>query len=152
MQKQGIHSIDVGCLQISLLHHPDAFPSLEQAFDPVQNASYGAAFLTDLHNKTSAWPKAVELYHSATPELGQDYGRKVYAVLPEEQRLAGAGPWDSLAAAWSATMTRSPVSGAFRASPARIIPLPSAAQGSIQVGRGLNFYRLSPVRLAYRFP
>src|ERR1700722_5971008 len=34
MQARGIRSIDVGCGQINLMYHPDAFPSLEAAFDP----------------------------------------------------------------------------------------------------------------------
>lgn len=153
MRQQGVRSIDVGCMQISLLHHPDAFASLEQAFDPTANASYGARFLDELHDKTNAWPRAVELYHSATPELGQDYGRKVYAALPEEQRLAGLDASDSLAAAWAGTMPRSPFSGAFRSSPARVIPLPLAAgQYGVGIGRGLASYRLAPVRLAFQAP
>ena len=39
---QGARSIDVGCMQVNLLHHADAFASLEQAFDPVANARYAA--------------------------------------------------------------------------------------------------------------
>ena len=33
-QTQGTRSIDTGCAQVNLLHHPAAFASLEQAFDP----------------------------------------------------------------------------------------------------------------------
>ena len=45
LQAQGVRSIDVGCLQINLRHHPEAFASLEEAFDPLANARYGARFL-----------------------------------------------------------------------------------------------------------
>jgi len=90
MQARGMRSIDVGCMQISLTHHPDAFRDLAQAFDPAANADYGARFLSQLHDRTGSWPEAVAQYHSATRELGQDYQRKVYAALPEEQRLAFA--------------------------------------------------------------
>ena len=31
----GERNIDVGCMQINLMHHPDAFASLEEAFEPV---------------------------------------------------------------------------------------------------------------------
>ena len=31
---RGARSIDVGCMQVNLIHHGDAFASLEQAFDP----------------------------------------------------------------------------------------------------------------------
>lgn len=155
MQKQGVRSIDVGCMQISLLHHPDAFGNLEQAFDPNANADYGARFLLQLHDKANSWPRAVELYHSATPDIGQEYGRRVYAALPEEEHMAGLNVSGSLASAWSATLAHSPYSSTFRPSPARIIALPTAGLGGIggtAPGRGLDSYRAAPVRLAFRSP
>src|SRR4029077_17539047 len=42
LSEAGTRSIDVGCFQISLLYHPAAFASLEQAFDPDANARYAA--------------------------------------------------------------------------------------------------------------
>jgi len=149
-RKQGVQSIDVGCMQISLLHHPDAFSSLEQAFDPTANASYGAQFLNELHDKTNAWPKAVELYHSATPELGQPYGRLVYAALPEEQRLAGDGLAAAWSPPWSTTSVRPGFMGAFQSSPARMIPMQTRGLAGAGAGRSLDAYRLAPVRLAFR--
>jgi hypothetical protein len=150
LRKQGVQSIDVGCMQISLLHHPNAFGSLEQAFDPAANADYGAQFLTELHGKTNDWQKAVELYHSATPELGQPYGRQVYAALPEEQRLAGVATLDSVFPPWFATGARPGFAGAFQPSPARIIPRQTTGLAGPGGGRGLDSYRLAPVRLAFR--
>jgi hypothetical protein len=38
MQGEGVRSIDIGCMQINLVHHPDAFGSLEAGFDPITNA------------------------------------------------------------------------------------------------------------------
>ena len=46
-----VRSIDVGCMQISLTYHPDAFSSMDQAFDPASNAEYGARFLSQLFEK-----------------------------------------------------------------------------------------------------
>ena len=43
LQAQGVQSIDVGCMQVNLMHHPRAFASLDQAFDPTTNARYTAA-------------------------------------------------------------------------------------------------------------
>jgi hypothetical protein len=40
LQAQGVHSIDVGCMQVNLMHHPDAFMSLDQAFDPTANTAF----------------------------------------------------------------------------------------------------------------
>src|SRR5690349_8668468 len=48
LQARGVRSIDVGCMQVNLRHHPNAFSSLEEGFDPVANARYAAGFLADL--------------------------------------------------------------------------------------------------------
>ena len=42
LRARGVKNIDVGCMQINLQHHADAFASLEEAFDPVANVAYGA--------------------------------------------------------------------------------------------------------------
>ena len=48
LQARGVSVIDVGCLQVNLHHHPRAFASLDEAFDPVANARYAGLFLTRL--------------------------------------------------------------------------------------------------------
>ncbi len=75
----GVRSIDAGCFQINLHHHPAAFADPEQAFDPTANARYAARFLTVLREKYGNWATAVEHYHSANPERGVPYGRMVIA-------------------------------------------------------------------------
>ena len=93
-RRAGVMSIDVGCLQINLLQHPDAFTSFEEAFDPAANATYGARFLGRLFGETSAWPKAIAAYHSRTPGLGAAYAQHVLALWspthPPEPRLTEA--------------------------------------------------------------
>lgn len=73
----GQDNVDVGCLQINLGHHPEAFISLEEAFDPLANAAYGAAFLRALFLETGSWPEAVGRYHSATPARNTRYRSRV---------------------------------------------------------------------------
>ena len=85
-QARGISSIDVGCMQINLLAHPNAFASLDAAFDPMTNASYAARFLTTLFRQTGTWVRATAYYHSATPERGEAYQKRVAAVWPDELR------------------------------------------------------------------
>jgi hypothetical protein len=80
LQARGVASIDVGCMQVNLLHHPNAFASLEEAFDPYANARYAARFLNELYARTTNWPQATGFYHSQTPELSADYQRRVLAV------------------------------------------------------------------------
>lgn len=79
-QADGQRSIDVGCFQISLLHHPDAFPNLNQAFDAPANAQYAARFLASLQERLGNWQDAVAAYHSATPELGVPYRQRVFTA------------------------------------------------------------------------
>ncbi|HSU04021.1 MAG TPA: lytic transglycosylase domain-containing protein [Acetobacteraceae bacterium] len=79
LQASGIRSIDVGCLQVNLLHHPAAFASLEQAFDPTANARYAARFLAALHDRSQDWMQAAGDYHSQTPTLGAAYRSRVLA-------------------------------------------------------------------------
>jgi hypothetical protein len=155
-------SIDVGCMQISLTQHPNAFATLEEAFDPVTNAEYGAQFLVSLYEKTGSWPRAVAAYHSATPGIGDEYQAKVYAALPREQKVASvptplATPLASgLANAWN----RAPLLSALPQSMPRIITsAQGTAQGTAQgsggsqpMGRTLQQYRSMPVRMAYRMP
>ena len=166
MQARGMQSIDVGCGQINLMHHPNAFPSLEAAFDPATNAAYAAKFLKELFAQSGDWNRATAMYHSATPEIGAEYQRRVLAVLPEEQRLAGQEGPTQLAQAWAATMNTAPA-GTMSGSPlgfTRVVRLqPGAVQsphmimlpavaGMTPPGRGLDSYRAMPISLAFQPP
>jgi Transglycosylase SLT domain len=110
LQAQGIHSIDVGCMQVNLMHHPQAFASLDEAFDPPANARYAARFLQELFTRTGTWPMAAAFYHSATPDLGQDYSRRVMAVWPGEQQRYG-GVRFAMAYGWSTPVVRRDAGG-----------------------------------------
>jgi soluble lytic murein transglycosylase-like protein len=79
LQARGVRSIDVGCMQVNLMFHPNAFASLDQAFDPEANARYAARFLTALYGEHRDWPAAIAAYHSETPALGAAYRRLVMA-------------------------------------------------------------------------
>ena len=81
-QAAGVQSIDVGCMQINLMHHPHAFATLQDAFDPAANVRYAAGFLARLHGQTGNWGAAIAAYHSATPALGLPYARTVALVWP----------------------------------------------------------------------
>ena len=73
LQARGVRSIDVGCLQVNLMYHPNAFASLQQAFDPGGNANYAARFLNTLYANGKDWTHAIAAYHSETPALGEAY-------------------------------------------------------------------------------
>ena len=144
LQAGGARSIDVGCMQVNLLQHPDAFASLDAAFDPATNATYGARFLAALFHQTGSWPMAIADYHSQTPELGIPYQQRVLAGLPGWDALtipggavtAGmkskqAGPyaaWPPRSATFAAFAPQSYTFGAFA-------PAPDLALATLMSGR-----------------
>lgn len=78
--KLGKTNIDVGCMQINLKSHPEAFLSIEHAFEPRINVAYGAKFLRDKYDDLKDWHKAIAHYHSSTPELGFKYKQEVIKI------------------------------------------------------------------------
>ena len=86
LQQKGVTCIDVGCMQINLQYHPEAFSNLEEAFDPAVNIAYGASFLKNLHASHNDWNKAVAHYHSATPKLNKPYQNKVLQTWLAQKR------------------------------------------------------------------
>ena len=179
-QAQGIRSIDVGCMQINLMYHADAFTSLDQAFDPQSNSLYAATFLTQLYNQTGSWPKAAAAYHSQTPDVGIDYQRHVMALWPEGAHMTVAaasiptnGPQGGAQGGAQAPLLPSPFptnrvammlpggSGPMRLLPLAASPvsplqsassatMPPAAPAAQTIGRGLAAYRAMPVRMLAR--
>ena len=77
LQRQGIKSIDIGCMQVNLKHHPNAFSSLEQAFDPKYNVTYAAQFLRNNYDEMRSWTMATAAYHSRTPKYGSKYLNRI---------------------------------------------------------------------------
>ncbi len=77
LRERGIASVDVGCFQVNLHHHPTAFASVAEGFDPYANADYAARFLRRLFERSGSWEAAIGAYHSADPSLGGSYRAKV---------------------------------------------------------------------------
>ncbi|WP_425046897.1 lytic transglycosylase domain-containing protein [Primorskyibacter sp. S87] len=71
--KRGARSFDVGCFQINYKWHGSAFRSIEEMFDPAQNADYAARFLSDLHRELGDWSSAAGAYHSRTKKYADRY-------------------------------------------------------------------------------
>lgn len=81
----GMRSIDVGCMQVNLRYHPNAFASLDDAFDPMMNVAYGAEFLMELRERTGSWQQAVANYHSQTAWRGGRYFARVIRIWENER-------------------------------------------------------------------
>lgn len=102
LRARGIRNIDVGCMQVNLGHHPNAFESIEQAFDPRANVDYAARFLKGLHERTRSWNQAVALYHSSSEARNRPYRQKVMQLWGGEIRRAAEERRREAQAAWAA--------------------------------------------------
>jgi hypothetical protein len=77
LRMQGVTSMDVGCMQVNLMHHPNAFRNLNDAFEPEINVGYAAKFLHQNFEETGSWKTAIMYYHSRTPMYGVPYAQRV---------------------------------------------------------------------------
>lgn len=165
---EGMRSIDTGCMQVNMRHHPDAFASVDQAFDPAANADYAARFLVELRNKADGdWMRAAGFYHSQTPHRAEAYRRHVEAAMSGAGRSAPvqSGPYGSTSVVTAAAQPQpqlqpqpQPVqlpagTGApFLSNRSAAAVVIAASSGT--VGRGLDAYRAAPTpvvgRLAFR--
>jgi hypothetical protein len=144
LQAQGVRSIDIGCMQINLRYHPNAFASLEEAFDPLANARYAARFLNELKSTRADWMAAAAAYHSQTPEYAEPYRARIAAAWSQEQSRPAPAPQVALP-----LFRPSQPGGGFMLSNGadRTPVLANANPGS---GRGLAAYRAAPIPLAGR--
>lgn len=108
-ETKGINSIDTGCLQVNLFYHPDAFASLDAAFDPEINADYAGRFLRQLYAETGDWKRATGLYHSRTVTLAAPYqervGRAFDTGSPALPSSGQSGILAKLGDAWRSTLS-----------------------------------------------
>ena len=148
LRARGVRSIDVGCMQVNLMHHPDAFPTLDQAFDPWVNADYAARFLTDLHAQGGDWMVAVGRYHSSNPSEGEPYAAKVAAIWPEEQRIAAIVPPASAAPGVRGNLN--PITLPPSHQPPKMLASVNGSGTAAGTGHGLSFYWSAPVRSVSR--
>lgn len=96
LMRRGIRP-DVGCMQVSLKHHPHAFGDLEAAFQPEINVGYALGYLAELKQRHGNWPKAAAFYHNG--EFGKQYRylSRILSALKSEELDRGL-PGDSIGA------------------------------------------------------
>ncbi|MFZ0694281.1 MAG: transglycosylase SLT domain-containing protein [Alphaproteobacteria bacterium] len=120
LQKRGVTNIDVGCMQVNLHHHPDAFDSLDAAFDPFSNVAYAASFLKELKDETRSWPQAIAFYHSTTRQLNVPYRNKVYRLWADVRRREAEKMRQQVIAAYLERRAAEQARLAARQNPSRI--------------------------------
>ena len=126
LQASGRRSIDVGCMQVNLYHHPDAFQDLRAALDPARNIAYAADLLKRLRKEARSWPKAIAHYHSRKARFNDPYRRKVFRAWHEEWLKASLV---TPAATASAAGQRATLAGLHPAA-----TKPAAGLGQVQLG------------------
>jgi hypothetical protein len=140
LRAAGRSNIDVGCMQVNLGYHGEAFDSLDEALEPATNVAYGARFLKRLRVQTRSWARATARYHSSDPDRGQAYRDKVYRLWHELRhgRIAAAPPV-RMAGALLDAEAASPEEGSARRRLIRPLSgttLPSPSPGAISILRG----------------
>ena len=88
LRARGVRNIDVGCMQVNLHYHPDAFRSLSEAFDPAANVAYAGGFLKRLKNTSRSWTRSIGLYHSQRLKHSRPYRIRVQRLWMAERRRA----------------------------------------------------------------
>ena len=139
IQAMGGQSIDVGCMQVNLMHHASAFATLEDAFDPARNAAYAARFLRSLFASTGDWGSAIGGYHSRTPGRSEAY---------RDQVVATWNPTDP-AVLSRLTLNPAPVTSLSLVSPSSLY-IPFARSGPIQMTSHLTYRAFAPATNVYR--
>ncbi|SRR5579859_9970 len=88
LKARGVRNIDVGCMQVNLLAHPDAFATLDEAFEPRSNVAYAARFLRELYTNDNNWGQAGAHYHSQTPSEAAPYKAKLMSVWDKSRGMS----------------------------------------------------------------
>ena len=148
---RGVRQIDVGCMQINLQSHPNAFRSIDDAFEPASNAAYAARFLSQLQGRRRRqlvsrhrllplpapryWPPTIA---SASPTSPPGASRPSASAFPcmsaPSSRARSASRWPA-AAALRINLARQPSRSHRRASACQVAAalgdfMPRRAQGA----------------------
>ncbi len=92
---KGATNIDLGCFQLNIRWHAQAFSSVEDMILPDNNARYAAEFLTQLYQDSGDWAIAAGAYHSRNPDNATTYRAKFETILAKlggDSALALAAP------------------------------------------------------------
>ncbi len=76
----GKKNIDIGCMQVNNMYHPNAFLNLEKAFDPESNVEWSANLIKNLYQKYGSYKEAVGYYHSYRTIKKNKYASKVFTT------------------------------------------------------------------------
>jgi hypothetical protein len=78
---RGATNIDLGCFQLNIRWHSQAFASVEDMISPDKNARYAAEYLRQLYQDSGDWGLAAGAYHSRNPDNATAYRAKFETIL-----------------------------------------------------------------------
>jgi len=81
-----IDNFDIGVMQVNWHFHKQRFKSTWDALDPKTNQNVAESILREQWERTGHLPTAIARYHSANPELGMPYLKKVIQAINEAGR------------------------------------------------------------------
>jgi hypothetical protein len=81
-----IDNFDIGVMQVNWHFHKQRFKSTWDALDPKTNQNVAESILREQWERTGHLPTAIARYHSANPELGMPYLKKVMQAINEAGR------------------------------------------------------------------
>jgi soluble lytic murein transglycosylase-like protein len=74
-------------MQINMKYHPDAFVSLNQAFEPRYNVAYAAHMLGETYKDKGSWETAIRYYHNVNSVYSDKYIARVYTAWRKEDKV-----------------------------------------------------------------
>lgn len=80
LNKDGTHRkghTAVGCMQLAVRWHKQAFETSYHMLEPAANVDYGAKFLKSLYKRYGSWKEAIKHYHGGTVLENKVYFTKV---------------------------------------------------------------------------
>ena len=83
-------------MQINLFYHPDAFASLDEAFEPTENVAYASRYLATIQREEGSWLTAAGHYHSETDNYSNRYRSRLLTVWNALRRNGAFHGWDEL--------------------------------------------------------
>jgi Transglycosylase SLT domain len=83
--QSGATNIDLGCFQLNIRWHAEAFGSAKDMLEPAHNARYAAEFLAELYQESGDWALAAGAYHSRNPDNANAYRQKFETILASLQ-------------------------------------------------------------------
>lgn len=82
----GVRSIDIGCMQVNMLYHGDAFDNNpRKAMNPEANIRYGARFLRARYDISESWEDAIGAYHNFNKDIGRKYAARIFKTWKKQQ-------------------------------------------------------------------